>query len=238
MAATSSGAEPEPSPPPSKGRVAGILVAGGSSSRMSSDKLWADLGGVPLVAHSIRVLGASKELDQVVVVVRTGQEDRFRDLLGHLEVQADVVPGGAERQDSVRAGLEAASGATWVVIHDAARPLVTPDLVTRGVEAARDSGAAIAAVAAVDTVKVVDDGYIVATPDRSTLWNAQTPQVFRRDLLLAAHRAATTSATDDAALLEARGVRVRVYPGAYTNLKVTTDSDLVVARALLMNGVR
>jgi 2-C-methyl-D-erythritol 4-phosphate cytidylyltransferase len=238
MAATSSGASQESSSPDPEGRVAGIIVAGGSSSRMSSDKLWADLNGEPLVAHSIRALGATREIYQLVVVVRSGQEGRFQELLARLEVLADVVPGGAERQDSVKAGLEATVGASWVVIHDAARPLVTSELVGRGLEAARESGAAIAAVAAVDTVKVVEAGFIVATPDRSTLWNAQTPQVFRRDLLLEAHRSAETSATDDAALLEARGVRVRVYPGAYTNLKVTTDSDLLVARALLANGVR
>jgi 2-C-methyl-D-erythritol 4-phosphate cytidylyltransferase len=218
-------------------RVAAIIVAAGSSARMSRDKLWADLGGEPLLARSIRVFAACQAVDTLVLVVAAGREDRFRELLTALGVTAQVVAGGAQRQDSVQVGLEAAGDATWVVIHDAARPLVTADLIAQGLGAACASGAAIAAVPAVDTIKVVEEGRIVGTPERGTLWHAQTPQVFRRALLLEAHRAAPSSAaTDDAALVESLGVPVRVYKGSYTNLKVTTDGDLIVARALLAAG--
>jgi 2-C-methyl-D-erythritol 4-phosphate cytidylyltransferase len=213
-------------------RVAAIILAAGSSTRMSHDKLWADLGGVPLVARAIQVFASSSCIDELVVVVRAGQETPMRELVARLGVAANVVVGGAERQDSVRAGLDATEDAEWVLIHDAARPLVTPDLVERGLDEARKTGAAIAAVPAVDTIKVVEEGCIVGTPDRGTLWHAQTPQVFRRSVLLAAHEAAGATTTDDAALVEAAGVPVRVFPGAYSNLKVTTDGDLIVARAL------
>jgi 2-C-methyl-D-erythritol 4-phosphate cytidylyltransferase len=155
-------------------------------------------------------------------------------LLQATGVPARITIGGAQRQDSVRAGLAAAGEADWVVIHDAARPLVTADLIARGLAAARVSGAAIAAMPVVDTIKVVEASRIVATPPRATLWQAQTPQVFRRTLLLNAHAAAASSgATDDAALVEAYGSTVHVYEGSYRNVKITTDVDLVVARALL-----
>lgn len=213
--------------------VAGIIVAAGASTRMSRDKLWVDLGGAPLVARALQVFAAAGLCQSLTVVAAAGQEDRMRELLADLRIDAQVVTGGARRQDSVRAGVEAVSDAEWVVVHDAARPLVTRDLIARGLSEARATGAAIAAVPAVDTIKVVSEGSIVGTPDREGLWHAQTPQVFRRALLLEAHRSATSSATDDAALVEAMGVPVRVFLGSYFNLKVTTDADLVIVRALL-----
>ena len=127
-----------------------------------------------------------------------------------------VVAGGETRQDSVRAGLDAAEDAAIVAIHDAARPLVTPELIERGVAIARETGAALCAIPSRDTVKQVDgDPPVVrATPDRAHMWLAQTPQVFDRALLLDAHARATSTATDDAALVEAAGHAVRVYEGA------------------------
>ncbi len=218
---------------PVAGRVAGIIVAGGSSTRMSLDKLWADLGDQPLLAHSLRTFAAAGCCDNLILIVAAGQRERALDLLDRLGVTARIAIGGAQRQDSVRAGLAAAADADWVVIHDAARPLVTADLIQRGIAAAQETGAAIAAMPAIDTIKIVEAGRVVDTPPRASLWQAQTPQVFRRALLLEAHEAATSSATDDAALVEARGGIVRVFEGSYSNLKVTTDIDLVVARALL-----
>jgi 2-C-methyl-D-erythritol 4-phosphate cytidylyltransferase len=232
---TSSATANHPSPAES-GRVAGIIVAGGSSTRMSTDKLWLELGGEPLIARSIRAFAACDRCDDLVVVVASGVVSRVRRLLENLGIAAQVAIGGAQRQDSVRAGLAAVADADaeWVVIHDAARPLVTGDLITRGLTAARETGAAIAAMPVVDTIKVVEAGRIVATPPRATLWQAQTPQVFRRTVLVNAHAAATDStATDDSALVEAQGVDVHVYEGSYQNIKITTDVDLVVARALL-----
>jgi 2-C-methyl-D-erythritol 4-phosphate cytidylyltransferase len=135
----------------------------------------------------------------------------------------------------VRIGVEAANGAAIVAIHDAARPLVSPDLITRGVEVAREMGAAFCAVPSRDTVKEVDPdaATVLATHDRSRIWLAQTPQVFDRALLLRAHAASSSPATDDAALVEALGEPVRVYEGDARNIKITTRDDIMIAETLL-----
>ena len=147
---------------------------------------------------------------------------------------AAVVPGGATRQDSVRAGIEATEAAI-VAVHDAARLLVTPDIIERGVALARECGAARCATPARDTVKqAAGDPHVVqATPDRGSMWLAQTPQVFERDLLLRAHRQSEAVATDDAALVEALGHEVRIFEGAPWNMKVTAPEDIIIAEALL-----
>ncbi len=125
----------------------------------------------------------------------------------------------------------------WVAIHDGARPCVTPDMLSRALHEVRGSGAAIAAVPVKDTIKVVGEGQVIsATPDRATLWAAQTPQAFDYQTLLDAHRTADVEYTDDAAMVEAAGHRVTVFRGDYDNLKVTTPEDLDVATMLLARG--
>jgi 2-C-methyl-D-erythritol 4-phosphate cytidylyltransferase len=141
----------------------------------------------------------------------------------------DFVAGGATRSESVRNAIDAAPEASVFVVHDAARPLVTADLVTRCIEALEGVDGVIAAVPVTDTVKEVEDGEVVQTPDRGRLWAAQTPQVFRAEAL----RGATGDATDDASLVEAMGGRVRVVEGARENFKVTTPLDARVAEMLL-----
>jgi 2-C-methyl-D-erythritol 4-phosphate cytidylyltransferase len=149
---------------------------------------------------------------------------------------AHRVPGGRRRQDSVREGLKA-GGCDWVVVHDGARPLVTPQLIEAGLAAAQETGAAVCALPAQDTVKRVDEeGRVVRTLDRRRLWLVQTPQVFRYDMLLDAHERSRQPATDDAALVERLGQEVRVFPGSPRNLKVTTPDDLALAEALLKLG--
>jgi 2-C-methyl-D-erythritol 4-phosphate cytidylyltransferase len=171
-------------------------------------------------------------VDRLIVVIG-GAQERWGLLLEQLGVEAALVAGGARRLDSVRAGLEAAEGAEWVVIHDAARPLVTDALIVEGLRAARETGAAIAAVPVIDTIKEVEEGVVRSTPPRDRLWAAQTPQVFRRSLLVEAERAASADVTDDAALVEALGVVVKVYPGSYGNIKVTTAVDVDLVRRLV-----
>ena len=127
----------------------------------------------------------------------------------------------------------------WVVVHDGARPLVTAELIERGIDAARETGASCCAVPVADTVKESDDGtHVTRTLDRSRLWLAQTPQVFRYDLLVEAHERAQDEATDDAALVEALGVKVRLYEGSPRNIKVTTQEDLALVEALLQTVPR
>ena len=227
-------AAPAGQPPGARpGRVAGILLAAGSSRRMGTDKLWAPLAGRPLIAWPILAFASCDSVDELVVVTAAASIDRTEKLLEELEVQARVVEGGQRRRDSVFAGLRSASDADTVVVHDAARPLVTSELIASAIVASCPTGAAIVAIPAVDTIKVVEEGLVVDTLRRDLLWSAQTPQAFRRSLLLDAHQAITDNATDDAALVESLGVPVRVCVGSRANIKVTTQTDLELAAALL-----
>ena len=218
-------------------RLGVVVVAAGRSSRMGgTDKTFADVHGAPLIAHTLRRLARSDAVARIVLVVAEQSVARSRrmvDQLGVAKIQA-VCAGGARRQDSVYAGLLALGECRWVAVHDGARPCVDDDLLTRALDAVRRWGAAVAAVPVKDTIKVVgSDDVITDTPDRATLWAAQTPQVFDYDLLLSAHRAAAAEYTDDAAMAEAAGHTVHVFPGSYDNLKVTTPEDLALVTLLL-----
>ncbi|MBI4213770.1 MAG: 2-C-methyl-D-erythritol 4-phosphate cytidylyltransferase [Chloroflexi bacterium] len=213
-------------------QVAGIIVAGGSSSRMGFDKLWADLGGRPLLAWPLLAFQECSEIQHLIVVISAENQRKAGRLLSQLAIDATLVAGGPSRRDSVAAALAVAM-TDWVVIHDAARPLVEPDLITRALTLARETGAAILAVPETSTVKRVQSGVVEKTEDRGALWLAQTPQVFRRELLLEAHQKTPEPATDDSVLVEALGVPVRVAEGAYANIKVTTPVDLQLASLLL-----
>ncbi len=220
------------------GSAVGIIVAAGHSERMNGlDKIFAPLMGRPLLVWSLSAFKRCEAIDGVVVVASPQSVQRVRDLCADWRFTnvVAVVAGGETRQESVRAGVDAAADAAIVAIHDAARPLVTPELIERGVALARETGAALCAISSRDTVKEVDGDppMVRATPDRARMWLAQTPQVFDRALLLKAHARATSPATDDAALVEATGHEVRVYEGAASNFKITTPEDLIVAEALL-----
>lgn len=204
------------------------------------DKLWGAIAGPdgsaqPLLAYTISAFESCAAVARVALVVA---EDKLEPARALVEEQrfdkvSAVVSGGARRQDSVRAGLEAIGACDYVVVHDGARPLVTPQLIEDALAAARETGAACCAVPAPDTVKEASESYVTRTIDRSQLMLAQTPQAFRYDLLLDAHRRGQGDATDDAALVEALGVRVRIVPGSTRNIKVTTQDDLTLARALI-----
>jgi len=228
--------------PPSPGRggdglVGAIIVAAGDSSRMAgADKLFAPLGGMPLLARALRAFQDSPLVERIVLVLSATNLERGRALaedagIGKLSA---ACAGGPRRQDSVRLGLEALGPCDWVLVHDGARPLVTAELIECGLAAARETGAAVPAVPIADTVKLAAaDGTVERTLDRDRLWAAQTPQAFRYDLLLRAHREVTAEVTDDAAMLEAVGLPVRLFEGSAANIKVTTPEDLRLAEALL-----
>jgi 2-C-methyl-D-erythritol 4-phosphate cytidylyltransferase len=222
-------------------RIAAIIVAAGSSRRMQGiNKTWATLGDKPLLAHSIGACERSGLIDDILLVLApdalpAGEQLCQRQGWQHIRA---LVPGGVRRRDSVRAGLEAlaASAPDYILIHDGARPFLTPDLIERGLAAARQHGAAAAAVPVKDTIKrATPDGLVIETLDRASLRAIQTPQVFAYDLLLHAHRTLDPSwdATDDAALVERIGHPVALFPGAYRNIKITTPDDLLIAEALL-----
>lgn len=199
------------------------------------------LGGEPLVVHSLRVLQHSPMIDEIILAVPQADLDYcLNDLavrFGFSKITR-VVAGGKERQDSVRHALEHVSIETdVVVVHDAVRPFLTVDMVANVVEAARRVGGAIVALPMRDTVKQVGSNhYIERTVDRAPLWLAQTPQAFRRDRLLDAHRKAHAKglhATDDAFLFEWAGHPVVVVEGSGENIKVTRPEDMVIGEAIL-----
>jgi len=220
-----------------------VVAAAGQGTRMGGGvrKPFLLLGGQPILEHVLSRLCAARGLAEVVVAVHPDDLDSYRRQSGELKAKfrvTAIVPGGAVRQESVLAALEATSpGVPLVLIHDAVRPLVLPGLVEKVAARAAETGAAIAAVPSVATVKEVDaEGVIVRTPARERLWLAQTPQGFRRDLILEAHRRARADGfvgTDDAQLVERLGHGVVVVEDSPENLKITNPEDLPLAETVL-----
>ncbi len=223
--------------------VALIVVAAGPGSRLGAGrpKALVDLEGRPLLAHALDSISRARTnvaLSATVVVAPPTHLDETRTVVADGFPQATVVAGGAERQDSVRAGLAACPDAAIVAVHDAARPFLTGETLSSAISAAAEHGAAIAALPAIDTVKIVDrDHRVESTPARERVWLAQTPQVYRREVLLAAHDSAPDNAsTDDASLVEAAGGNVRVVQGHPMTRKITTAEDLRWAQWALASG--
>jgi 2-C-methyl-D-erythritol 4-phosphate cytidylyltransferase/2-C-methyl-D-erythritol 2,4-cyclodiphosphate synthase len=218
-------------------RVAAVVVAAGRGVRSGLDypKQYKAMGGSPMVRESLRIFATHPAVDLVLPVIHQDDGDRFAAAAEGLSV-ATPVYGGATRQGSVRAGLEAltAEAPEIVLVHDAARPFTSPALVDRAIAAAGKSGAAIPALPVTDTVKLVDsDSLITATLDRSQLRTVQTPQAFAYPTLLDAHRRAAAAGrsdfSDDAALAEWAGLKVAVFEGEAGNVKMTTPDDFVRA---------
>ncbi len=217
-------------------RVALILAGAGESRRMSgTDKIFAPLGGFPLIYWPLQAAQNCGLLHSVAILLSPGNVERGRALVQQhkLSKVIEVCAGGARRQDSVRIGLSRLAGHDWLIVHDAARPFLDQYLIGDGLKAAADTGSALAAVPVKDTIKIAgDDLRVTGTPDRSTLWAAQTPQVFRFDIIARAYEL-EGDATDDASLVERLGFRVKLYQGSYDNIKVTTPEDLSLAEIIL-----
>ncbi len=217
-----------------------VVVAAGSSSRMGGvDKLFAELRGVPVLAWSLRAFNDSPTVAAIAVVLSGSNLRRGRALVEScgLEKVVAVVPGGARRQDSVRAGIDALDACgqdlDWIAVHDGARPFADWPMLARGRAAGEATGAAVAAVPVKDTIKVVDPALLVTgTPDRRTLWAVQTPQVFRAGLLREAHARISVDVTDDASMVELAGGKVAVFEGHPENIKITTPDDLLLAEMI------
>jgi len=221
-------------------KVGAIIVSAGKGERMGGeDKMFAPLAGKVVLAWVVDTFQHCLLVDQIVVVLAEHHLERGKKLAkeqGWSKV-TDICPGGQQRQDSVAAGLRQLKDCHWVIIHDSARPLVTEALIESGLEAVKETGAAVAAVPVTDTIKLAsDDGFILGTPPRHSLQAVQTPQVFRFDIITEAHRRAEGMATDDASLVERLGYRVKLYMGSYDNIKITTPSDLALAKILVQRG--
>ncbi|WP_303816433.1 2-C-methyl-D-erythritol 4-phosphate cytidylyltransferase [Selenomonas ruminantium] len=222
--------------------VSVIFPAAGQGKRMQAgiNKVLLTLGGEPILTRTLKTFSAVEEVGELIVVVAadevTAVERQLQKVAGLKPFQ--VVAGGSERQYSIYNGLQrVADTADVVLVHDAARPLVTVKTIQAVIDSARAKGGAIAAVPAKNTIKVVDkDGLVESTPPRSTLWEVQTPQGFRKDILLKANEQALQDnflGTDDASLVERIGVPVAVVKSDYRNIKVTTPEDLLIAEAFL-----
>ena len=219
-----------------------VIVAAGSASRMGGiDKVMAQLGGQPMILRTVRAFQNSPVIREIVVVTR---EDLIMPITGILsgcdKVRA-VVAGGSSRQASVSLGLNALSEKVKLAaIQDGARPFVTWQLIDRVVRAAHSFGAAAPAIPVKDTIKEVNGGVVKQTPDRSTLFAVQTPQVFDFDLLRAALKKAeqeNAQVTDDCSAVERMGMSVKIVEGDERNIKVTTPLDLKIAELLLEETV-
>ena len=219
-----------------------IVLAGGSGSRMQSDvpKQFLPLGGKPVITYALSAFENSA-VDEIVLVSSAEGLDRCRDIVAqyHFRKVTHIISGGAERYDSVYAALRRITQADYVYVQDGARPFVTPELIAGMREAVRSEKAVVAAMPVKDTIKVADAlGYAVNTPDRSTLWQIQTPQVFAWDLLWDAYtrmmQVEHADVTDDAMVVERyTDQRVKLYPAFYRNIKITTPEDLIVAESYL-----
>ena len=222
--------------------TAAIILAAGRGERMGAkvDKAFLSLGPKPLVAYSLLAFESCAAIGAIVLVVRRDRVAAAGEICRMFGVSKllKVVTGGSSRQDSVRAGLAALPPeASLVAIHDSARPLVTPALISATVDSARKTGSGIAARKIVDTVKVVEKGNVaVSTLDRSRLWAVETPQSFRTALIRRAYDAvaeAGETVTDDAGALEFIGEKARLVEWQKPNLKVTVAEDLAIAGELL-----
>ncbi len=200
------------------------------------DKLFAPLGDLPLLAHSVMAFNESPLVHAIVIATSAhnlGDVQKLVRDLG-LEKVEDVVEGGARRQDSVLNALRKLKGSDIALVHDGARPFVDESMIERAISTASKSSASTAAVPVKDTIKVANpDMTISDTPARDSLWAAQTPQAFAYALILEAHSLVDRDVTDDAAMIEAIGHPVHLFMGSYDNIKVTTPEDLHIAEAIL-----
>lgn len=225
-------------------KIAAIVLAAGKGSRMQSNcpKQFMDLCGKPVVYYSLWEFSLCEEIDQIILV--TGKDDIDyckREIIEKYNIPkiSQIVAGGSERYWSVRNGLQEVKECSYVLIHDAARPCLTQDMIRRSIDTVKETGACTVGVPVKDTIKVVDDeGYGVDTPDRQTLWQIQTPQSFSVEKLLDAYeemeKKNDTQITDDTMIMERYGgCKSKVIMGNYCNIKITTPEDLKVAEFFL-----
>ena len=212
-----------------------VIVAAGTSQRMAGiNKLFAPLGGKPLLAWSVDTCQRYSLVQQIVLVLNDEDLARGQKLKKERGwSKVTLCPGGARRQDSVRQGLRQIKDCDLVMIHDGARPFLTPDLIGDGLSVVGKTRAAVAAVPVKDTIKLADSEKLIKeTLKRDRLWAAQTPQIFSFDVITRAYEDLAAEVTDDATAVECLGHKVQLYMGDYKNIKVTTAEDLALARII------
>lgn len=228
-------------------KTVAVVVAAGRGKRMGAEinKQYLNFIDKPILAHTLEVFEKHSLIDGMIIVTHRDEVSfcyekvimpfRFKKVI-------TVVAGGKERQDSVYQGLTVLPPqCELVVVHDGARPLITPDIITEAVTSGQKEGAVIVAVPVKDTIKKVANEFVTQTVSREELWTVQTPQVFKKELILEAYKNAFNQGiygTDDASLVEILGKRVKVVPGSYENLKITTPEDLDIGEAILARRSR
>jgi 2-C-methyl-D-erythritol 4-phosphate cytidylyltransferase len=218
--------------------LSAIIVAAGSSTRAGFDKLLAKIGGRSVIQHAVAAFENAESVTEIIVVCR--DTEPMRDLIGsaHFTKVRAVVRGGERRQDSVQAGLkELTENPEFVAVHDAARPLITPREIERVFLAAQKHDAAVLAASVTDTLKFSDRSYFVTgSIDRKNVFAMQTPQIFRRQLLIDAYQHVAQNSltiTDEVSAVEHAGGRIAIVPAEEQNLKITFASDLPIAEFIL-----
>lgn len=225
-----------------RGKTIAIIPSAGEGRRMGKRKKnYLVLCGLPVLARTLKAFDECAMIDEVIVVVQAGDAAFCRDSIVKeygIKKASSIVPGGLTRQASVGCGLKRAADSSIIVVHDGARPFVTPALIEETIRAAKKYGAAVAGVRPKDTVKEVfkRNSSVKCTLDRENLRLIQTPQAFRTEILLDAHGEAEArglTATDESSLIEAMGLKVFVVEGSYENIKITTGEDLVMGECIV-----
>lgn len=219
-----------------------LILGAGSGTRMKSDKskMLLDIMGKTVIERTVQAFLEVPEIDEIIVAAREQEIDIYRELLDDDKVT--FVIGGATRQQSVHNAVETIDEADYLLIHDGARPFIKVSDIRKTLQVAKQYGAAAVGVPVKDTIKVIDsDGFVVNTPERSTLFAVQTPQIF----LFEAYRAALEKAikkqkefTDDCGIFEDAGGKVKMVEGDYTNIKITTPDDIAVGENILLQQIR
>ena len=215
-----------------------ILVAAGSGSRAGGFKQFEVVGGRPTFLWSLEALKGCPTIEAIVVVVPSGRERQAAQLAANPTYgTVQFIAGGERRQDSVRLGLDALPDCEWVVVHDAARPLVTSELIDEALTAAKVTGAASIGTPLADALKrVTEENLVQETVSRAGLWAVQTPQAFRTELLRRAHEEVSEDVPDDAAMIEKIGGRVALFEGPRSNIKITSADDFALVEALMRSS--
>ena len=225
--------------------VTAIFPAAGKSRRMQSikNKNFMKLDGVPILIRTLKKFSQSKKIDELIVAVAKSEFEIVVEMLSRVEdlKPFQVVVGGSERQYSIANALKVIDkDCKIILVHDAARPLISVETIDKVIDAARNFGAAIAAVPEKNTIKIVDEeNFVKDTPDRSKLFSIQTPQGFKKEILLQAYEQAAKDdflGTDDSSLVEKIGVKVKIVESDYQNIKITTPEDILIAESFLKAG--
>ena len=210
-------------------KTTAIITAGGTSSRFGTgNKLLEKIYGKEVIKYTIEAFEKS-DIDEIIISANKSIIPELSSMFSH-----KITEGGSTRQASVYNGLKAVEKSDFVLIHDGARPLITPEIINRTVDLVKEKNAVSVMTKTIDTIKEVQDGKIIKTIDRSKLYNTQTPQGFRYDLIMSAHeKLQGQNFTDDAGMLEALGYDVYIVDGSYKNIKITTQSDIEIAKIFL-----